>query len=153
MLFRYHIEKKNKGITNCKENNPIMEDWNCRVFYELCVSWNILYMNTLPGFFKYLKITEVNERNDANVQGCYISKWDKWSSLLYNTLVYPGDLPKGDATEVLKTCSNNQFIFLCQINMLFNVKLMEVPMYIIYCHNLQEKKSTQNIVMVLLITI
>lgn len=59
---------------------------------------------------------------------------------LYNALDQSNDLPKKDAIKILKCVIIMVLFFLCWANLLFNPKLMQLPMIIIAHHPVQNGK-------------
>ena len=78
---------------------------------------------------------------DANVPSIYLTCCAKFLPLLYTIMSQENTLSKGDATHILNTCNGNGFVFLRWVNLLFNTKLMQLPMNIIAYHPVQYGKS------------
>ena len=77
-------------------------------------------------------MTDPKEGCDADVPSYYRNSLGG-TTFLY-LFLWKNSVPKGIATDMLRTCSGNGYVFLCWGNMLFNPNLMERPYFIIVQH-------------------
>ena len=69
-------------------------------------------------------LVDPNNVHGVNLQSIYATRKDTWSTEIFSILSHQGTLPPGEGQQLLKTCRNSGFIFLCHANILHNPYVM-----------------------------
>ena len=139
-VYWYLFNQNKKDCQRFVDTCPVIEgesfqtwyEWNVKMLkkcYECC-TWipNYFLQNNHQGSFGYI-MKDLNEDPDADLDPLFKFCFSYWTATMNEALTRTSDpvLSTKQLTARYKSCNDNPWYFICQMNLLYHPNLVPIP--------------------------